>query len=189
MNNKFQPLLLAVACTMATSSVMAADLVNMTDASLLQPMATHASATPSVDSFRVVRQIALPNGKVKVRYEQLYQGVPVFNASVVATQGASGLSEVSGMMAQNIQDDVQSVQPSMGQKEALTLAKNHYFGSTPMAGITKAQSTENENSVLMVLLDENNLAQLVYRVDFFVASEKPSRPFFFMKMLSGMAAP
>lgn len=44
---------------------------------------------------------------------------------------------------------------------------------------------ENESVQLMVRLDDNQQAQLVYLVDFFVASETPSRPFYFISAETG----
>ncbi|MDW6004660.1 M4 family metallopeptidase [Vibrio mangrovi] len=171
----------------AALPVSAAEMVTMQDSSLLnQVLNTQAhSVAPLETGFKAVKQITLPNGKVKVRYQQTYMGVPVFNTSVVATatKGAiAGASDVYGLIAQGIADDIAIASPAIELKQAISIAKSHYQKD---AATLVDSAFENEKSELLVRLDENNHAQLVYQVSFFVASDQPARPFFFIDATTG----
>nr|MBF4396092.1 hemagglutinin [Vibrio anguillarum] len=76
--------------------------------------------------------------------------------------------QVYGMLAQQIDSDVVSTSPQVEQKQAVSIALTHYQQQNP--SLTSADLvTENERAQLMVRLDENQMAQMVYLVDFFVA--------------------
>ncbi|NAX17726.1 MULTISPECIES: zinc metalloprotease EmpA [unclassified Vibrio] len=170
----------------AALPVSAAKMVQVDDPSLLeQALSMQArSIVPTQNGFQVVKSVTLPNGKVKVRYQQMYHGLPVFNTSVVATQTEKGIGQVYGMMAQQIDSDVVSTSPQVEQKQAVSIALTHYQQQNP--SLTSADLvTENERAQLMVRLDENQMAQMVYLVDFFVATNEPARPFFFIDANSG----
>ncbi|GAA5644899.1 MULTISPECIES: vibriolysin [Vibrio] len=175
--------LLAVSAATALP-VTAAEMINVNDGSLLNQAlkAQSQSVAPVETGFKQMKRVVLPNGKVKVRYQQTHHGLPVFNTSVVATESKSGSSEVFGVMAQGIADDVSTLTPSVEMKQAISIAKSRFQQQEKMVA---EPATENEKAELMVRLDDNNQAQLVYLVDFFVAEDHPARPFFFIDAQTG----
>ncbi|SHO55967.1 M4 family metallopeptidase [Vibrio quintilis] len=175
--------LLAVSA-MVTLPATAAEKVTVKDSVLLeQALALQSlSIAPAETGFKAVTHVTLPNGKKKVRYQQTYHGLPVFDTSVVATETKSGKRDVYGVMAKGIADDVSTITPSIDQKQALSIAKAHFKRDK---NLSETPIPEHENAKLMVRLDKNEQAQLVYMVDFFVADEHPTRPFFFIDAETG----
>ncbi|WP_394248489.1 M4 family metallopeptidase [Vibrio profundi] len=163
----------------------AAQMVTVTDSELLNQglNAQSNSVVLNQTGFKAVKTVKLPNGKVKTRYQQTHGGLPVFNTSVVATQSEHGVSEVYGEMAQGIADDIVTLSADIDLKQAITLAKDAHFQQHGATFV--APDVENEQAELMVRLDENQQAQVVYLVDFFVASDHPQRPFFFIDANTG----
>lgn len=161
----------------------AANMVTVTDPAILdQGISTLNSGVLSNElGFKPVKTIKLPNGKTKVRYQQYYRGIPVFNTSLVATSTTEGVSDVYGQMAQNLTEDLTTLSPSIELKQAIDLAKQDYTSKQGVVGI----NPENEKAVLMVELDANDKARLVYMVDFFDASESPARPYFIIDATTG----
>ncbi|WP_371929335.1 M4 family metallopeptidase [Photobacterium sp. CCB-ST2H9] len=181
--NKRQKLAVLTLGSLFTLPAMAANIVDVTDASVLEQGLTARSLTPLNNSFQPVKTITLPNGKQKVRYQQLYKGLPIYNSGVVATTNAKGLSQVHGQMVQNVEQDLPAIQPGLEGQKALGIAKAHHAAAHTVAG--EVLPVENEQVKLMVRLDESNQAQLVYQVSFFVASDEPSRPYYFIDANTG----
>ncbi|EOV0105895.1 PepSY domain-containing protein, partial [Vibrio vulnificus] len=183
-HNQRHRLGLMIAAVMCSLPVTAAEMVSVSDSAVLeQALSVQArSLAPVENGFEAVKTIQLPNGKTKVRYQQTYLGLPVFDTAVVATEGRSGLSNVHGTMAQGLAADLPSVSVNLDQQQAIALGKQRHQAKHANA---KALNTENETAQLMVRLDANNKAQLVYLVSFFVAEEEPSRPFMFIDANSG----
>lgn len=164
--------------------VTAAEMVKVENDALLQQAlkAQSNSVVPMETGFAEVKRVVLPNGKVKVRYQQTHMGLPVFNTSVVATQTKSSQSEVYGVMAQGISGDVATITPTLDGKQAIAAAKSAFKKQSVVASDAPM---ENSNSKLMVWLDDSQTAKIVYLVDFFVAAETPERPFYFIDANTG----
>lgn len=164
----------------------AAQMVTIDDASFVQQALVQQqySMVSTVDGFKAVNTVHLPNGKVKVRYQQLYNGVPVYGTAIVATQSGKDISQVYGQMAQQLDADLSTVTPDIDTQQVIRLAVDHFSQSN---GVEKSEPlpVENAKAQLMVRLDDNQQAQLVYLVDFFVASQTPARPFYFMSATTG----
>ncbi|EMC0408356.1 M4 family metallopeptidase [Vibrio fluvialis] len=177
--------LLAVGSVMAFP-VSAAQWVAVEDSGQFQQALTEqkSSVITQANRYKAVKTIKLPNGKVKVRYQQMYNGVPVFNTAVVATESSKGVTKVQGMMAQGIEADVATVQPTLDEKQAIAKAADS-FSAANASFAGQELPMENQSAVLMVRLDDNQQAQLVYLVNFFVASDTPARPFYFIDANSG----
>ncbi|CAH6916429.1 Neutral protease [Vibrio chagasii] len=160
----------------------AAEMVTIENDSLLQQslIAQSKSIAPLELGFSEVKRVVLPNGKTKVRYQQTHFGLPVFNTSVVATLSKNQPSQVFGSMAQGISDDLSHIAPKLNQEQAIEAALSSHRSFT-----VGKKSIENKNAKLVVRLDENQTAQVVYLVDFFVASNYPERPFFFIDAMTG----
>ena len=172
----------AILGTSITVTANAAEMVQVNDSELLQQslQAQSNSVVPVETGFSEVKRLVLPNGKTKVRYQQVYRGVPVFDTSVVATVSKGQPSQVFGTMAQGISADVTTLTPSLDQKQAIAVAVSDY-----QAQSVSAASVENQNAKLMVRIGQDQTAQMVYMVDFFVAAEKPERPFYFINAMTG----
>ncbi|MEJ2765175.1 M4 family metallopeptidase [Photobacterium sp. MCCC 1A19761] len=170
--------------TLTTLPSVAAEMVSVTDPSVLQQGINAQSATPLATRFQPVKTITLPNGTQKVRYQQVYQGVPVFNTAVTATVDAQGASQVHGVMAQGLQQDIAVISPKLDAQQVLTIAKQQ-LKRTVKGNDAKGLSTENEQAALMIRLDDNDVARLVYLVNFLVTEGTPSRPYFFIDANSG----
>ncbi len=165
-------------------SANAAEMVKVEDGALLQQgLATAHSIAPSELGFKAKKTIVLPNGETKVRYQQTYYGVPVFNTSVVATSTELGPRKVYGRMLQGINADVATISSQINNDEAMSIAKQAFENKTLIA--SEKEVYQNEQSELMVMLDENSDAKLVYKVNFFVESDTPSRPYYFIDANSG----
>lgn len=160
----------------------AAEMVRVDEDALLQQslVAQSKSVTPLELGFSEVKRVVLPNGKTKVRYQQTHLGLPVFDTSVVATLSKSQPSQVFGYMAQGISGDLSSIAPTLNREQAIEAAISSHRTFT-----VGKKSIENKNAKLMVRLDENQVAQVVYLVDFFIASSTPERPFYFINATTG----
>ncbi|MBB5018543.1 pseudolysin/vibriolysin [Chitinivorax tropicus] len=131
--------------------------------------------------LKAVRSVVLPNGKVVTRFEQRYQGLPIWGQSVVERRsGAQSLvaEEMSGELIQNIELDLATVKPTLTPRQAVAQLKIK-------AGTSLVNKIENEQADLMIRLDANNKAQLVYLVSYFEASNHPRRPHAFVDALTG----
>ncbi len=177
--------LLAVAIGAALAfSTNAAEMVKVNDNALLeQGLAATNSIVPQELGFKVKKTVVLPNGKTKVRYQQTYYGVPVFDTAVVATKTAQEPKQVTGQMLRGISADVVAVKANIKGSEALSIAKKAFETKTSLTG--EDVEFQNPHSELMVKLDSNSKAQLVYMVNFYVEAEEPTRPFFFIDANSG----
>ena len=162
----------------------AAQMVKVESDSLLHKTlkAQSTSVVPMETGFAEVKRVVLPNGKVKVRYQQTYMGLPVFNTSVVATETKASQSEVYGIMMQGISGDVATSSPALDEKQAISVAKNAF---KRIILVESDAPIENTQSKLMVWLDDSNTAKVVYMVDFFIAAQVPQRPFYFIDANTG----
>ncbi|KZX70030.1 hemagglutinin [Vibrio sp. HI00D65] len=160
----------------------AAEMITIENDSLLQQslITQSKSVAPLELGFSEVKRVVLPNGKTKVRFQQTHFGLPVFNTSVVATLSKNLPSQVFGSMAQGISDDLSSIAPKLNKEQAIEAALSSHRSFT-----VGKKSIENKNAKLVVRLDESQTAQMVYLVDFFVASNYPERPFFFIDAMTG----
>ncbi|QXC55506.1 M4 family metallopeptidase [Vibrio mimicus] len=166
--------------------VYAAQMVTIDDASFVQQALVQQqySMVSAANGFKAVNTVQLPNGKVKVRYQQLYNGVPVYGTAIVATESTKGITQVYGQMAQQLEADLPSVAPDIDSQQAIALATT-LFGQQQANVVGDNLPIENANAQLLVRLDGNQQAQLVYLVDFFVASDSPTRPFYFISATTG----
>lgn len=169
------PLCLALSSTLLLQPALAARLVDIQSV-LHQGFA--ATATLPAD-FKPVRNAALPGGKVVTRYEQYYQGIPVWNQSVIGVRMPSMVgssNRYSGQMVAGIHDDLPSTKPQLSTAQILTQAKGLKAAGQPVI---------NEKAQLVVRLDARQNAQLVYVVSFFVPTARPTRPHFIIDANNG----
>lgn len=167
---------LAVALACWGSSALAAELVTIERVAGPQQVSADGkgvSALVGGGDYRAVRTVTLPNGEKRVRFEQTWQGVPVWGSALVAEQGASGIERVSGQQLVGIEQDVASPQPAFNAATAAQKARGQQQG-------------RNEKVRLFVMQDESGQARLVYQVSYLVeGSETPSRPFVIIDAQTG----
>jgi len=176
-------LLVTTACA-ASSSAIAADRINLEN---YKPQIGSAklNASPTAQDFvglgsddmKPVRSQKYANGKVVTRYQQYFQGVPVWNESIVEHRTVTQAQpSMSGALISNIEQDLASAKPVYSEADVLRQAKS-------LAGAT---ATENEQAKLYVQLGRNNVAQLIYLVSFInTSATKPSRPFYMIDANTG----
>ena len=128
--------------------------------------------------LKIIRSQTLPNGKTMTRYQQFYQGVPVWGEAIVEQSSTTldAQPALSGRFISNINQDLASSKPVLSANQALTQAK-----SLRANGYT----TQNDKTELFVTLGKNNVAQLVYLVSFFVETPEPKRPFLLIDANTG----
>jgi len=183
-----QATLLAAAATL-TCQTWAANRVTLDDNTpvpVLQQATTAsgpqaaAAATAlglAASDLQAIRSQVYPNGRVITRHQQYYQGVPIWGEAVVEHRdpGASA-ARFSGSLVTNIQQDLNTTQPSLAPAGVLTIAKS----------AVNATHTENEQVTLYIKLSDNNVAQLFYLVSFVRKDTRaPSRPHFMIDANSG----
>ena len=174
-----------IAAALGTSSISmthAAELVKVTDTAKLKSIlqAQSQSVVPIENGLTPVKRITLPNGKIKVRYQQTYLGIPVYDTSVVATVVKEEPTEAYGQMVEGIDTDLSTLTPDITKKQAINLAIESF-----QLNAVDTSNFENKNAKLMVRLNEHQMAQLVYIVDFFVAEARPERPFYMIDAQTG----
>ncbi|WP_298768573.1 M4 family metallopeptidase [uncultured Shewanella sp.] len=123
------------------------------------------------DEYQVqeVRRVAIADGKEKIRYKQLYQGIEVYDANIVAQANEWNIEQAQfATTLQNINVDLTSTTPKLTSAQAFdTLLQQHLLSG----------NIENKQSQLFIYMDTDNRARLVYQVSFFDAGHNPSRPF------------
>ena len=123
--------------------------------------------------FRKVRAVTLPNGQQRIRYEQTWQGIPVWGQVLVADQALGGqVNQVSGTMLRKIDADLTGPAVAPSASDAARQARSGAKGS-------------NEQVKLFVMQDETGQARLVYLVSWLAASKEPSRPFVMIDAQTG----
>ncbi|SKA63279.1 Zn-dependent metalloprotease [Enterovibrio nigricans DSM 22720] len=157
------------------NQVHAVDVEPFSEASLLlqTPVRQALSANSKVNGFVPVETVSLPNGKVKTKYRQFYDGVPVRKGFAVSSTSQGQNNEVYGKRVVGLSSVVPSISPSISAQGALQRLKSQYHFGVPVADIVEP---ENEESTLYVWLDDNGDAKLVYEVSFFLPTQKPTRP-------------
>ncbi|MET1079993.1 MAG: M4 family metallopeptidase [Pseudomonas sp.] len=154
-------------------SAFAASLVDVgslpAQRSLAGPADLHATLGVSAEELAVERRGNLDNGAVITRYQQFYNGVRVWGEAITEVKAAGAKNSArSGRFVADIDSDlVAGATPTLSADQALSQAK-----SLKAAGV----ETLNDKAELVVRLDAQNIAQLVYVVSFFIPGEAPSRP-------------
>jgi vibriolysin len=168
---------LAVVLACWGSAAMAAEQVEVNQVSDLTGAVSGAARIGALATgdgeFRQVRTVTLPNGQQRVRYEQTWQGIPVWGQVLVADQALGGqVNQVSGTMLRKIDADLTGPTATLSPTDAALKARAGAKGS-------------NERVKLFVMQDEAGQARLVYLVSWLAASKEPSRPFVMIDAQSG----
>lgn len=193
--NRGMQLSLLASLVSLSVSAMAADRVDLGQLSLEQSKNASSSMNRSFGKTKKtayeflslsasdiveLRKQVYKNGKTVTRYQQMYQGIPVWGENIVDHDDAADTTEemrMHGSMLTNIVKDIPSAKPFYSVSQALTLAKN----------LSRAKATENEESKLYVKADDRGVAKLVYKVSFLTkdAAGNPSRPNYLLDANTG----
>ncbi|MDX7723333.1 MULTISPECIES: M4 family metallopeptidase [Aeromonas] len=168
---------LAVMLACWGSAAMAAEQVEVNQVSDLAGAVSGAAKIGALGAgdgeFRKVRAVTLPNGQQRIRYEQTWQGIPVWGQVLVADQALGGqVNQVSGTMLRKIDADLTGPAVALSASDAARQARSGAKGS-------------NEQVKLFVMQDETDQARLVYLVSWLAASKEPSRPFVMIDAQTG----
>ena len=168
---------LAVMLACWGSAAMAAEQVEVNQVSDLAGAVSGAAKIGALGAgdgeFRKVRAVTLPNGQQRIRYEQTWQGIPVWGQVLVADQALGGqVNQVSGTMLRKIDADLTGPAVALSASDAARQARSGAKGS-------------NEQVKLFVMQDETGQARLVYLVSWLAASKEPSRPFVMIDAQTG----
>lgn len=166
----------------ATTNAHAATRIDLEKAAPQNQAANGILSAPaalglSTSELKPLRSQKYSNGEVVTRYQQYFQGVPVWNAAVVEKKNtAQNKMQFSGTLVRNIDIDLPSAKPVYSQSNVLVQAK----------ALANATITENETVKLFVRLDSKDVAQLVYVVSFVnKGAAKPSRPSYLIDANTG----
>lgn len=149
--------------------------------------------------LKQVAAVKLPNGKAKYKLVQYYNGIPVFNTSVISDKGLSTFgvvnsnsmihmsdiasliksTDIKGSFYIGLDQDLNNVKPNIDENKAISLAKNK--AKIKSNGLLNNDDIQNINSELVIKtyeVNDEHVAKLVYIIDFFVDNiDKPSRPY------------
>ncbi len=172
-----QALLLCASC--ASVGSMAAERINLEQlpSAKLAAATVHARTGLTPDELRPMRSRTFANGNSATRFEQYYQGVPVWGEAIVERRAANGAaSALVGAMINNLRQDLPSVQPVLDAAAVLQKAKT----------IARVGQSHNEQVRLFVKADPGVRARLVYLVSMIDdGAARPSRPFMLLDANSG----
>lgn len=128
-------------------------------------------------SIKQVSEVRLNSENTKVKFEQLYNGIPVYGAVINATKSKKALQNFSGNWLSGIKVDLSNMSVSLSSKTALTQFKRQY----PLQAGNKLL-TEDAN--LYIILN-NNKARLAYKVSYYADGTNPTRPMGFVDAKTG----
>lgn len=149
-----------------------------------QPQSLQQTLGARDGELKALRSATLPGGNTLTRYQQYFQGVPVWGEAITEARpsaGTQGLTltppERSGRYIADIGQDLASVKPTLSREQVLAQARMLKANSWP---------TRNEQAQLYVRLGSNDVAQLVYHVSFMLDQPRPSRPHLLIDAHSGI---
>ncbi|MEM9101374.1 MAG: M4 family metallopeptidase, partial [Pseudomonadota bacterium] len=123
-------------------------------------------------------------GNQFLRYQQHYQGVPIWGENIAVKQGLFGeIQRTHGNLITGI--SLANTKASITADVAVMSAKNFH---APSVLQSEARFYENTIAELYIVLDDNNAPRLAYVVSFFtdtLTGGEPSRPFTMIDAQSG----
>ncbi|MBU2713221.1 M4 family metallopeptidase [Zooshikella harenae] len=131
----------------------------------------------------VIRSISTADHQQKHRYQQYYEGVPVYGYSFVASESSAGLfSDFSGELLVALDEHNLEVTPGLTEEQALHVAVEQ-SGHTGLV----QDKIEHNNKKLWIYAEDVTNPRLVYEVSYFThtASGEPTRPFFIIDAHTG----
>jgi len=136
------------------------------------------------EKFTVVRQITDMNGVSHSRYQQTFNGFPVWGMQTVVSRDLSGKAvRLHGTVIQGTAKDILAIPKVLDPKGALKKMQDQHKAKD----LAAQWSFRNEQAGTYVYIDAKGKANLCYMVSFFADTEcgNPSRPLFFIDVKSG----
>ncbi|QSX79266.1 M4 family metallopeptidase [Agrilutibacter solisilvae] len=128
----------------------------------------------SGSALRLVRTTGT-NGVRNHRYQQTFNGLPVFGEQVIVSEGRDGkVRALFGRKVEGLAAEVPASAAKLDKGQALAIAKKAHLGSR-----LTAMTTRNERSELMIYVDDNGRAHKAYVVSYFADVSQggaPTRP-------------
>lgn len=186
---KLSSICAAVACALAFS----ANAADIQDASLMSKGYSSDNINQVLGltghtKMKAVKTINLNNGISKVKFEQQYEGIPVFGYSVAATKTAMGLlTDVKGQVL-NINSKRFSTKARISADKAMKMMidTDKMLGKNASAA-AKAAVYNKQNDLFVYM--HNGEPKLVYRIGYVVPAQtndgEPSRPVFIVDAQTG----
>ena len=131
------------------------------------------------------------SGQTINRYQQTYQGIPIWGESIVATtSNQRNITALQGVAIQNLDQSISNVEADGSEIDpntALEMQKQQHEAENP--GIPADQwQYENEKSDLVLYVDENGNSLKAYAVTFYADTQiggVPTRPIILINALDG----
>ena len=174
-------LLVSSILAFCASQAFAADqvFVNDVDSSILKANNIHSViGLNNNHTFKVAKEVKLPNGKVKHKFIQYYNGVPVWGAALAATHTDSGYKSIRGSYYKNIDRDIKSFSKRISKQQAISSVLKQQ-------GIKSSKKVENKQADAYIMQTKDKKSHLVYLVSYVKHGETPSRPHFVVDAISG----
>ncbi|WP_076585058.1 M4 family metallopeptidase [Vibrio ostreicida] len=151
------------------------DLSQVLNASASPSFATSLAPLSYQDANRVVT-----GQHTLLRKQQLHYGLPVYGQSLVANVSSKGIARsIDGHILIDIESDIGSTLPMLNAQQAINLATTQNQGFA-------ASAVRDPNAELMIWQDAQQIAHLVYKVDFIQrVGMAPSRPITLVDAKSG----
>lgn len=138
-----------------------------------------------LDELVEINSFPQNDGKVTVRYQQRFMGVPVIGDSVSLTYTNTGsLTRAHGAAIYKIFEDLTSVSPSF-DKQQLTELLDQQSASSLVGEKNANLKKHNSSKRLVVWLDDNSKARLVWEVTYVTYGETPERPYILVDAFTG----
>lgn len=118
------------------------------------------------ESLKILRTFRDADGSMHERYQQLYNGLPVWGENIIVSKDASGIvKQFHGMKVNGIDQDIQSVKKlsEYDPKSALEGMKQKVLKKDKKA----EWIFENETAETVIFVDKKSVAHVAYAVSFF----------------------
>ncbi len=144
--------ILASACITSAYAAQAVDLSHQS-ASILKPL---------LSNLKLLSQDVDRNQTVHTRYQQTYDGYPVWGGDLIVhkPQGMASKISMDGVIYQNLNQDL-TLPPALDRENVIKHAVSSYQTKTGFKN-----PTEHEKAELMVYVDDENKAHWAYLVSF-----------------------
>lgn len=141
------------------------------------PQKLHQRLQLNQNELEALRSVSYDNGRVVIRYQQLYKGVPLWGERVIEhVDPGTSQSLLMGKVIRKLDIDLDNKKPNLSADEALQLAK-------AKAGV---YASNNDQVKLWITLDEQNIGHFVYHVTFATSNGGlPSSPYFVIDASTG----
>lgn len=152
--------------------------INMSPTSLINNQQSLVLQQDSKSSLTLAKEVTLKNGKTKARFQQTYQGVPVWGVVVTADKKQGRYQQFTGQVVTGLKQELKSFKPTLTELEAVQamLAKK---------GMLTGHKASHQSAKLYVRALPHENVRLVYLVEAMFDGKKPTRPMAFVDAHSG----